>query len=141
MATRKGPTKGARVLVKLPFGRTVAPSGKKPGKGQYVRIKQGVAQELGFKPVTSLPTVKVTGKTGVYTRLGTRGSYRQESVTLIFDKPKTIKGSSGTYKTVSLPLGSGCTITDAVKYFEKQGKGVVGLRTKNGVEIRWDYDK
>jgi hypothetical protein len=60
---------------------------------------------------------------------------------LIFAKPKSIKGSTGTYKTVSLPLGTGCTITDAVKYFEKQKNGVVGLRTKHGVVIRWDYSQ
>jgi hypothetical protein len=47
--TKRGPTKGARVLVKLPFGRTVAASGKKPGKSQLVRVKEGVAQELGLK--------------------------------------------------------------------------------------------
>jgi hypothetical protein len=139
--TKRGPTKGARVLVKLPFGRTVAASGKKPGKSQLVRVKQGVAKELGLVPLKAIPTVKVTGKSGTYTRIAATGSYRQESVTLIFDTAKSIKGSTGSYKTVSLPLGSGCTITDAVKYFEKSGKGVVALRTKNGVVIRWDYGK
>jgi hypothetical protein len=139
--TKRGPTKGARVLVKLPFGRTVAAAGKKPGKSQLVRVKQGVAKELGLTPVTSIPTIKVTGKNGSYTRIAATGSYRQESVTLIFDSPKAIKGSTGTYKSVSLPLGSGCTVTDAVKYFEKNGKGVVALRTKSGVVIRWDYGK
>lgn len=141
MATKKGPTKGGRILVKLPFGRDAKASGKKPGKSTYVRMKEGVAKELGFKPVTSIPTITVTGKTGTYKRISVSGSFRQASITLIFDKPKTIPGSAGTYKTVSIPLGTGCTITDAVKYFEKAGKGVIGVRTQSGQTIRWDVSK
>lgn len=141
MATKKrGPTKGARILVELPFGTEVKPVGKKPGKSKFVRIKQGVAQELGFKPA-DISYTNVTGKNGNYTRVGSKGSFRGESITLIFDKPRTIKGSTGTYQTVSLPLGSGCTITDAVKYFQKAGKGVVAIRSKSGSVTRWDYDK
>lgn len=138
MATKKrGPTKGARVLVELPFGTEKAPSGKKPGKNKYVRVKQGIAQELGFKPVTVQPTRTIKGQKQVVNV----GSFRRESVTLIFDKPKTIKGSTGTYKTINLPLGSGCTITDAVEYFQKSGKGIIGLRTADGQAYRWDYEK
>lgn len=139
--TKRGPTKGGRILVKLPFGREEKASGKKPGKSQYVRIKENVAKELGFKPVTSIPTITVTGKSKTYKRISVSGSFRQRSITLIFDKPKSISGSSGTYKTVSIPLGTGCTITDAVKYFEKAGKGVVGVRTQSGQTIRWDTSK
>lgn len=139
MATRKGPTKGARVLVKLPFGRDNV-----PGKSKLVRVKENVAKELGFKPVTTLPTKKVTAKTAkgsaTSTRITAQGSMRRASITLIFNKPKTIGKSPGTYKTVSLPLGSGCTVTDAILYFQKNGKskGIVGIRTPAGQTIRWD---
>jgi hypothetical protein len=136
-AKKRGPTKGARVLIELPFGEEKAPAGKKPGKNKYVRVKQGIAQELGFKPVTIMPTRTVKG----VKRVVNIGSYRRESVTLIFEKPKIIKGSTGTYATVNLPLGSGCTITDAVEYFQKSGKGIVGLRTSNGQVYRWDFEK
>ncbi|MEH2146256.1 hypothetical protein [Nostoc sp.] len=136
MATKKrGPTKGARVLVELPFGTEVKAAGKKPGKSKYIRVKEGIAKELGFKPVTTMPTVTVEGKK----RVANIGSYRRVSVTLIFDKPRTIKGSTGTYASVNLPLGSGCTVTDAVQYFEKHAKGVVALRTASGQVYRWDF--
>jgi hypothetical protein len=140
VAKKRGPTKGARILVELPFGTERKASGKVPGKTKFIRIKQGVAIELGFKPA-DISFTKVSGKNGNYEVVGSKGSFRGESVTLIFDKPKTIKGSTGTYKTVSLPLGSGCTITDAIKYFQKSGHGVVALRTKNGAVTRWGVDK
>ena len=134
--TKRGPTKGARVLIKLPFGKDVKPSGKKPGRSTYVRMKEGVAKELGFKPVSSIPTIAVKG----VRRVAVQGSYRQRSITLLLDKPKTITGSKGTYKTLSIPLGTGCTITDAVKYFEKKSGGtVVGIRTQSGQTIRWGF--
>jgi hypothetical protein len=144
MVTRKGPTKGARVLVKLPFGRTVAASGKKAGKSQLVKVKENVAKELGFKPITTLPTKSVTFKTAsgsaTVKRVSATGSYRRKSVTLLFNKAKTVGKSPGTYKSVALPLGSGCTVTDAIVYFQKNGKskGIVGIRTPDGVTIRWD---
>lgn len=135
--TRRGPTKGARVLVKLPFGKEVKATGKKPGKSQYVRMKEGVAKELGFKPVSSIPTITVTGKNGTYKRLSVSGSFRQKSITLIFTAPRSIKGSTGQYDTVSIPIGTGCTVTDAVKYFEKNKSFVAGIRTASGQTIRW----
>ncbi|MFK0733474.1 MAG: hypothetical protein ACIWVG_20360 [Gloeotrichia echinulata HAB0833] len=140
MATsKKGPTKGGRILVKLPFGKEVKPSGKKPGKNQYVRVKQGVAKELGLDPVSKIPTVDITGKGGHYTRIGITGSFRQQSITIIFTKARAIKGG-GSYKTVSLPLGSGCTVTDAVEWLQKK-EFVAGVRTQSGQTIRWKETK
>ncbi|MEA5516204.1 hypothetical protein [Nodularia sp. UHCC 0506] len=141
MATRRGPTKGGRVLVKLPFGRNTPPKGRQRGLSSLVKVKEGVADLLKLKPVTSIPTAKVTFKTAsgskTVTRIRNVGSYRQQSVTLIFAKPQTIKGSRGQYDTVSLPLGSGCTVTDAVIYFQKNFPNIVGIRTQSGNRIQW----
>ncbi|WP_190445647.1 hypothetical protein [Tolypothrix tenuis] len=131
-------------MVKLPFGRTVASAKGKPGKSQLVRVKENVAKELGLKPITTLPTQSVTSKTAkgsaTFKRVNAQGSYRRISITLIFSKAKTVGKSPGTYKTVALPLGSGCTVTDAILYFQKNGKskGIVGIRTPAGQTIRWD---
>lgn len=141
MATRKGPTKGPRVLVKLPFGETKPGTDKKPGKSQYVRMKQGVAKALGFDVVDKIPLQAVKTKNGTINRLSVAGSMRRQSITVIFANAKTI-AKSGSYKTVSFPLGSGCTITDAVKYFEdKKSLGVVAVRTSHGQTIRFGADK
>lgn len=140
---RRGPTKGSRVMVKLPFGRTK--TGKNP-KSQYIMIKQGVAQALGFKPVTEIPKVTIKTKTAAGQRQITRlvqGSYRRRSVKLIFENPKTIKGSTGTYKSVSLPVPSGVVLADIVAYFQKgagKGKGVIGLVSSDGRRIQWAFD-
>ncbi|MDB9374308.1 hypothetical protein [Nodularia sphaerocarpa] len=142
---RRGPTKGGRVLVKLPFGKTLAPTNKSRGLSQLVLVKEGVADYLKLKPVDKIPSSKVTFKTAAGSRTVDRvknvGSYRGESVTLIFGKPQSIKGSSGSYKTVSLPLGSGCNITDAVEYFQSNFPNIVGLRTRNGHRIQWGVSK
>jgi hypothetical protein len=144
MAKGKGPTKGSRILVKLPFGRTVAAKGKTPGKSQLVKVKENVAKELGFAAVKALETKSVQFKTAKGTatvkRISSVGSYRRKSVILLFKDAKKIGNSPGLYKSVSLPLGSGCTVTDAIVYFQKNGKakGVVGIRTPDGVTIRWD---
>ncbi len=141
---KKGPTKGARILVKLPFGRTVAAAKGKPGKSQLVKVKENVAKELGFKATTTLDTKSVSMKTArgtaTFKRVAAVGSYRRQSVTLIFKSAKTVGSSPGTYKSVALPLGSGCTVTDAIVYFQKNGKakGIVALRTPDGVTVRWD---
>ncbi|WP_414529116.1 hypothetical protein [Nodularia chucula] len=132
-------------MVKLPFGRTVAPTNKSGGLSQLALIKQGVADLLKLKPVDKIPTGKVSMKTAsgtaTFTRVKKVGSYRGESVTLIFAKPQAIKGSTGTYKTVSLPLGSGCNITDAVTYFQSNFPNIIGLRTRNGHRIQWGESK
>lgn len=144
--TRKGPTKGSRVLIKLPFGRTVAPKNGKGGKSQLIMLKAGVAKVLGFKPVTTMPSQKVTFKTAAGSRTTTRisqGSYRRKSVKLIFESPKSISGSSGTYKTVSLPVPNGVLISDIVNYFHKgagKSKGVIALVTSDGHRIQWAFD-
>ena len=139
MATKKGPTKGPRVLVKLPFGQTKKGENGKPGKSQYVRIKQDVAKALGFTVVSEIPTETVTIKGKTIKRISVAGSMRRESITVIFTSKKTI-GKSGSYKTVSFPLGSGCTITDAVKHFEGQ-TSVAAIRTSRGQTIRFRAEK
>lgn len=144
MATRKGPTKGGRVLVKLPFGRTVKPKDGRAGQSQLVKLKENVAKFLDLKPVTKLETTSVKFKTARGTatakRIKNAGSYRRASVKLILNKASKIGNSPGTYKTVSLPLGSGCTVTDAIVYFQEKGKskGIVGLTTPDGRTVRWD---
>lgn len=133
MATRKGPSKGGRILVALPFGKDVAPSGKKPGKSKLVLVKSGIAKFLGFKAVTKLPTAKVKNQT----KLRTVGSYRQRSITLLFENAQKVGDSS--YKSINVPLGSGCTVTDAVLYFRSQATSLkcVGVRTHNGKTYMW----
>ena len=144
--TKKGPTKGSRVLIKLPFGTTKNGTGGKPGKSQLIMLKSGVAKELGFKPVVQMPTQKVTFKTAAGSRTVTRlvqGSYRRKSVKLIFESPKTIAGSTGTYKSVSLPMPSGVVLNDIVQYFHKgagKSKGVIALVTADGHRIQWAFD-
>ena len=141
MATKRGPTKGSRILVKLPFGR--AKTGGVHKASQYISIKQGVATILGFKPVTNVPTQKVKYKTAKGTATVTRrieGSYRQRSVRLIFSAPKSIKGSKGTFKSVSMPVPSGVTLDDIVKYFHVgagKSKGVIGMITPAGKRVQW----
>lgn len=146
---RQGPTKGGRIPVKLPFGDTTAPSadGKKKGKNQIVLIKQNVAIFLGLKPITSYDTDTVSIKTAAGEKSAKRisriGSYRRESVTLILDKARKIGKSTGLYKTVSVPLGSGCTVSDAIKYFQANGRsrGIIGLRTQQGQRYQWEFAK
>lgn len=144
MATlRKGPTKGSRVLVKLPFGRTKT---GKNGKSQLILIKQGVAKELGFQVVKQLPKKTVEMKTAAGNRKVTRlsqGSYKRKSVKLVFEKPRAIAGSKGTYKTVSLPMPSGVTIVDIVQYFHTgagKSKNVIALITPDGKRVQWAFD-
>jgi len=145
MATKKkGPTKGGRILVKLPFGRTTKPvSGKSSGKNQLVKVKENVAKFLGFEAATELKTQTVSIKTAQgekrAKRIVNQGSYRRESVTLLLDKARTIGKSPNKYKTINLPLGSGCTVTDAIVYYQTNGKskGIVGIRTPDGVTHRW----
>lgn len=138
----QNPSKGSRVLVKLPFASAKNGGGKKAG--QLVLIKQGVAKLLDFKPVAKAPVVKVKFKTASGTATVDRlvqGSYRQRSVKLIFSTPQTIVGSQGRFKSVSLPLCSGATIADVVKYFQ-EGAGkdnkVIALITPAGKRIQWD---
>lgn len=146
MATKRGPTKGSRVLVELPFGKTVKGKNGKGGKSKLIMLKQGVAKELGFKPVTTLPVQTVTMKTAAGSRTVKRlsqGSYRRKSVKLIFESPKTIAGSTGSYKTVSLPMPSGVTLNDIVQYFHKgagKSKGVIALISPDGKRIQWAFD-
>ena len=139
---RIGPTKGGRILVELPFGTNVTATSGKEGKTKFVKIKENVAKFLGFNAVTKIQTQKITIKTAAgnrtFERVINRGSYRRESVTLILAKPTKIGNSPGNYKTINVPLGSGCTVTDAVTYFQTQtSKGIVGLRTPDGRTIRW----
>lgn len=146
MATRRGPTKGSRILVKLPFGTNRAPKGTIKGVSSLVKVKEGIADLLGLKALTKIPESKVTFKTAAGSRTVTRvqklGSYRQQSITLILKKPTTIKGSKGLYDTVSLPLGSGCTISDAVKWLqENKSSIVIGVRTVSGSRIQWGESK
>lgn len=135
MAAKRGPTKGNRLLVELPFADK--------DKGNLVMLKQGVAKELGFKPATNIPVKKVTFKTAAGNRTAERlqlGSYKRRSVRLIFTKPRTIPGSKGNYKSVSLPLSRGASIADVVKYFSQEGgknKGVAALITPDGKRIQW----
>lgn len=136
-----GPTKGSRILVKLPFGRDKT-SGNKPAS-QLIEVKQGVARVLGFEPVKALPVKTVTFKTARGSakapRMG-RGSYKRKSVKLIFKAPKTITGSKGQYKSVSLPMPSGVTLDDIVKYFHTgagKNKGVIALVSPSGRRIQW----
>lgn len=142
MATRKGPTKGGRILVKLPFGTNRAPKGNVKGVSSLVKVKEGIADLLGLKPLTKIPESSVSIKTAAgqrsFKRVQNLGSYRRESITLILKKPTTIKGSSGTYKTVSLPLGSGCTISQAVAWLQNNKSNIIiGIRTVNGNKIQW----
>ncbi len=138
---RQGLTKGARILVKLPFGRTEKPKNGKPGKSQLVKVKENVAALLKFQAVKNFQTSKVTFKTAsgsaTVTRIKSQGSFRERSIKLIFSKARKVGKSPGTYKSVSLPLGSGCTITDAITYFQKNGPslGIVGLTTPAGKTI------
>lgn len=138
---RKGPTKGSRILVKLPFGRTKTGGGK--AASQYISVKQGVATLLGFKPVANVPTKTVRFKTAKGTATTQRridGSYKQRSVILIFNAPKSIPGSRGSYKTVSLPIPSGVTLDDVAKYFHVgagKNKGVIGMITPAGKRVQW----
>jgi hypothetical protein len=150
---KKGPTKGGRIPVKLPFGDTkkAVPGkdgkGVKPGKSQIVLMKQNVAKFLGLKPITQYDTVNVSTKTAAgeiaNKRIARVGSYRRASVTLILEKRTKIGDSPGLYKTIDIPLGSGCTITHAVTYFQQNGKskGIIGLRTANGQRYQWDFAK
>lgn len=148
---KKGPTKGGRIPVELPFGTDKAPKpaagGKpaKPGKSRVVLIKQNVAKFMGWKPIKQYDTKTVSTDTAQgevsNKRIGRVGSFRRQSVTLILDKARKIGNSAGTYKTVNVPLGSGCTIADAVKWFQANGKakGIIGLRTANGQRYQWDF--
>lgn len=133
MTTRKGPSKGGRILVNLPFGRDVSAKGKKAGKSKLVLLKSGIAKFLNFPAIKNLPTTQVKGKK----KIRTVGSYRQRSITLIFDKPQRVGGES--YKTINVPLGTGCTVTDAVMYFKSQATSLncVGVRTHNGKTYMW----
>jgi len=76
-------------------------------------------------------------------RIKSQGSFRETSVKLIFSKPRKVGKSPGTYKSVNLPLGSGCTVTDAIQYFSKNGPalGIVALTTPAGRTIRWGNSK
>jgi len=138
---RRGPTKGSRILVKLPFGSEKTSGGKLAS--QLIEVKQGVARVLGFEPIRVLPTKTVTFKTARGTARSTRfgrGSWRRRSVKLIFKAPKTITGSTGTYKTVSLPLPSGVTLDDVIKYFHTgagKSKGVIALVSPDGKRFQW----
>lgn len=146
MATKKkGPTKGGRILVDLPFGRNIkAVKDKTKAKNKLVKVKENVAAFLGFKGVTSLKTQQISVKTvqgeKKYKRVLNQGSYRRKSVTLLLDKAKSIGKAPYKYKSIDLPLGSGCTVTDAIVYFQTNGKskGIVGIRTPDGVTHRWD---
>lgn len=137
----RGPTKGSRILVQLPFGRERTGGGKPASK--LISIKQGVANVLGFKPITQIPTKNVRFKTASGSATSTRyqqGSYKRKSVRLIFKAPKTITGSKGSYKSVSMPVPSGVTLDDIVKYFHTgQGKavGVIAMITPDGRRIQW----
>lgn len=141
-ALRQSPSKGSRVLVKLPFAALKTGGGEKAG--QLISIKQGVAKLLGFKPLTKAPTVKVKFKTAKGTATVTRllqGSYKRRSVKLIFATPQVIIGSRGKFKSVSLPLCSGATIAGAVAYFQVgagKDKKVIALVTPDGKRIQWD---
>lgn len=138
MATRVGPTKGVRILVKLPFAETKTGGGKPAG--DLIRVKSGVAKLLKFQAVEA-PRKEVTFKTASGTAKAERlksGAYRGRSVKLIFKQSKTIDGKK--YKSVSLPLCSGASIADVVKYFESgAGKpiGVAGIITPHGKKIMW----
>ncbi|KJH71227.1 hypothetical protein [Aliterella atlantica] len=141
MATRRGPTKGSRILVQLPFGRDKTGGGKPASRLIY--IKQGVADALGFKPIRTLPTQQVRYKTASGTATTTRyqkGSYKRKSVTLIFKAPKNITGSTGLYKSVAMPIPSGVTLDDVIKYFHTgagKSKGVVALISPQGSRMQW----
>lgn len=140
--SKRGPTTGSRILVELPFGKSA--KGKKQ-VSKLVRVKSGVARTLGLKPVTKLPTKSVKFKTAKGTATVTRlvqGSYRRRSVTLIFESDKKINGKN--FKSVSLPLASGCSINDAVQYFSVgagKSKDVIALITPDGQRIQWREDK
>jgi hypothetical protein len=142
MATRKGPTKGGRILVKLPFGTNRAPAGKIKGVSTLVKVKEGVAELLGFQPLKDIPQKNVTIKTAAgsrtFKRVQNLGSFRRASVKLILAKPTPIKGSTGTFKTVSLPLGSGCTVSEAAKWLQdNKSKLCIGIITPDGNRIQW----
>lgn len=148
MAKRKGPTTGGRILVELPFGKEVKPvEGKKGGKSKFIKLKQNVASFLGLKPSKEVETRTVSIKTASgevkATRVVNIGSYRRKSVTLLLSKARKIGKSPNTYKTVDLPLGSGCTVSDAVIYYQKNGpaKGIIGIRTPDGATYRWGVEK
>lgn len=138
MATRVGPTKGVRILVKLPFAEEKTGGGKPAGN--LIRVKSGVAKLLGFKS-TPAPKTEVSFKTASGTAKAERlkgGAYKGRSVKLIFGQAKTIDGKK--YKSVSLPLSSGATIADTVKYFESgegKSKGIAGIITPHGKKIMW----
>lgn len=141
MAARRGPTKGSRVLVELPFAKKKTSGGKVAGT--LVQMKQGVAEALGFTPVKTIPSSKVKFKTASGTATAvrlTKGAYKRKSVKLIFKTPKTIKGSSGKYASVSMPISSGTTISAIVGYFNTgrgKGAGVIALVTPDGVKVQW----
>lgn len=145
----KGPTKGGRWLVELPFGNKTNPTNtggtRKPGKSKLVKIKQGVAKYLGFTPVKTLPTQNVTFKTAKGTatvkRVPKVGSGGGRSVTLILESDKQIGGKS--VSQINVPLGTGCTNTDAIVYFQKNGsaKGIIGLVTTQGRRVIWGEEK
>lgn len=138
MATRQGPTKGSRVLVKLPFAEAKTSSGKN-NAGQHILIKSGVAKYLGFEAVNApkkIVEVKVLGGGVAKIERQLRGAYKQRSVKLIFKSPVTITGKS--YKSVSLPLCSGASIADVADYFESgagKSKKVIALITPHGQRI------
>jgi|SRR6476469_774461 len=133
---RVGPTKGARIMVKLPFGKDK----EKPATG-LILIKSEVAKALKFKPVAKIPEKKVKMKTVAGERTYTRaikGSYKHASVKLLFAKPKTIGGKQ--YKSVSIPMASSTNLNDFINFFaEGEGKtlGVAGLVSRDGAKTQW----
>lgn len=134
---KQGPTKGSRILVELP-----SPLADEK-KGNLISIKQGVATLLGFNPVAKIPRTEVTIKTAAGERKIERlrsGSYRRRQVTLYFEKPQTVKGSKGKYKSVSMPIPSGTSIADVVEYFSSgagKNRKVAALKTPDGKRIQW----
>lgn len=136
--TRVGPTKGARILVKLPFAEEKTGGGKPAGT--LIRVKSSVAKLLKFQAVEA-PRKEGSFKTASGTAKAERlksGAYKLRSVKLIFASKKSIDGKQ--YKSVSLPLCSGASIADVVKYFQSgAGKpiGVAGIITPHGKTIMW----
>ena len=119
----KGPIKGDRIPIELPFGPKKA--------NRVVLIKRPVADYLGFK-FKQLPfyETKNKGTTSAgkdkgareTTKRFKRGSYRLKSWTLIFEK--AVKIGDRTVKTVSLPVTNHISVSDVVEYFETRAKGL-----------------
>lgn len=146
MPSDKGPVKGTRIPVKLPW------KGATNNEPQFVSMKDVVAGELGFdmaedKDLEYEVAVKIKGGTKKVTRRRTPG-YRTRAVRCEFGTTKngkkiTRKIGGKTVASFQFPITPSVPINEVVKFFEKNAtakklkvKRVVEANTGQGYPVR-----